>query len=178
MRNVIVTEYQKDWKEKFRVEAEKIKQIYGDRIIDIHHIGSTSVKDLKAKPIIDIMPIVRNIEEIDTFNEQMVTLGYECCGELGIPGRRYFRKGGDRRTHHVHMFQVDNYLDVNRHLAVRDYLRENEQMRESYGELKASLAKQHPTNMDAYINGKDEFVKKLEREALSYVYRRRVTIDD
>ena len=171
MRHVIVMEHQEDWKEKFNMEAEKIKQIFGDCMIDIHHIGSTSVEGLKAKPIIDIMPVVKNINEIDAFNKQMKALGYECCGEFGIPGRRYFRKGGDQRTHHVHMFQVDNHLDINRHLAVRDFLRENEQMRERYGELQASLATQYPTDVEAYMDGKDEFVKKLEREALLHVYR-------
>ena len=67
MRHVIVMEHQEDWKEKFNMEAEKIKQIFGDCMIDIHHIGSTSVEGLKAKPIIDIMPVVKNINEIDAF---------------------------------------------------------------------------------------------------------------
>ncbi|WP_279306830.1 GrpB family protein [Paenibacillus pseudetheri] len=57
--------------------------MFADALIDIHHIGSTSVPGLKAKPIIDTMPVVRNIEVIDDFNAQMTELGYECMGKFG-----------------------------------------------------------------------------------------------
>lgn len=136
--------------------------------MDIHHIGSTSVPGLKAKPIIDIMPVVKHIEKIDSFNDQMAGLGYECMGELGMKGRRYFRKGGDNRTHQVHVFQADNKEDIHRHLAVRDYLRAHSEAAKQYGSLKENLAKQFPKDIAAYMDGKDAFVKQLERMALQW----------
>lgn len=166
--NVVVTEYNDNWKQRFSEESQKIKDVFGNELIEIHHIGSTSVPGLKAKPIIDIMPVVKDIKKIDSFNEQMTGLGYECMGELGMKGRRYFRKGGDNRTHQVHVFQVDNRVDINRHLAVRDYLRIHSEEVNHYGNLKEHLAKQFPKDVEAYMDGKDTFVKELERKALHW----------
>ncbi|WP_289355271.1 GrpB family protein [Paenibacillus sp. S-12] len=166
--NVTVTKYNDDWNRMFEDEAQKIKTIFGDELTDIHHIGSTSVFGLQAKPIIDLMPVVKDIGKIDAFNEQMTELGYECMGEYGIKGRRYFRKGGEHRTHHVHVFQADNKEDIQRHLAVRDYLRAHPQEAEQYGNLKEKLASQHPTDIEAYMDGKDSFVKNLEKKALDW----------
>ena len=58
-----------------------------------------------AKPIIDIMPVVERIGGVDRYNHGFETIGYECMGEFGIPGRRYFRKGGEKRTHQIHIFE-------------------------------------------------------------------------
>ncbi|WP_211750164.1 GrpB family protein [Paenibacillus sp. Marseille-Q4541] len=165
---VVVTNYNDTWNEMFKEESQYIKDILGSELIAIHHIGSTSVPGLKAKPIIDIMPVVKNIEEIDSFNEQMTDLGYECMGEFGIKGRRYFRKGKEHRTHQVHVFQVDNEKDIHRHLAVRDYLRTHPGEAKQYGELKENLARQFPNDIVAYMDGKDAFVQELERKALDW----------
>ena len=67
------------------------------------------------------MPVVRDLAQVDACSVQFEALGYEVMGEFGIPGRRYFRKGGDERTHQIHIFQQDNRADIDRHLAVRDY---------------------------------------------------------
>lgn len=165
---VTVSEYNEKWDQMFNEEAERIKGIFADALVEIHHIGSTSVPGLRAKPIIDIMPVVRNIEAVDHFNEQMAVLGYECMGEFGISGRRYFRKGRNSRTHHVHVFQMDNKQDIDRHLAVRDYLRSHPEVAEQYGKLKYELAKQYPKNKEAYIDGKEDFVVELEGTALQW----------
>lgn len=166
--NVVVTEYNDKWDQMFKEEAQKIKEIFADELIDNYHIGSTSVPGLKAKPIIDMMPVVKDIEKIDSFNEQMEGLGYECMGELGMTGRRYFRKGGDNRTHQVHVFQSDNKQDIHRHLAVRDYLRTHPEAVKQYGNLKENLAKQFPKDIEEYMDGKDAFVKELEKRALRW----------
>ncbi|MCG7410256.1 GrpB family protein [Paenibacillus sp. ACRRX] len=156
---VVVTEYNNNWKQKFSEESQIIKDILGDELIGIHHIGSTSVPGLISKPIIDIMPVVKDITRIDAINKQMKEARYECMGEFGIKGRRYFRKGGNNRTHQVHMFQGDNKEDINRHLAVRDYLQTHPDEANRYGALKESLAQQFPNDIQAYMDGKDAFVK-------------------
>lgn len=69
-------------------------------------------------------------------------------------------------THQIHTFQIDNREDINRHLAVRDYLRAHPEEAKQYGDLKENLAKQFPKDIAAYMDGKDAFVKKLERTAL------------
>ena len=163
--NVKVVPYTSEWLDLYRQEAALLRGVFGDELVEIHHIGSTSVPGLQAKPIIDMMPLVRQIERIDSFNEAMAALGYEAMGELGIAGRRYFRKGGDDRTHQAHVFQVDD-PNVERHLAFRDYLRAHPDVAAQYGELKAKLAQQFPTDIYGYMDGKDAFVKAVEKEAV------------
>lgn len=166
--NISVVDYEGKWVQNYNDEAEKLREIFKGELVDIHHIGSTAVPQLKAKPIIDIMPVVRNIEHVDAFNKRMIEIGYEPLGEFGMRGRRYFRKGGEDRTHQVHIFQQDNLLDIERHLAVRDYLRSHEQEAALYGELKEQLAKKFPRDIEGYSDGKNEFVKNLEKQAMEW----------
>jgi len=164
---VVVTNSNPQWPEMFETEANKLREVFGDELTVVHHIGSTSVPGLKAKPIIDIMPLVRNIEVVDKFNKQMIALEYEPMGEFGIPGRRYFRKGGDVQTYHIHVFQLSS-RDAERHLAFRDFLREHKDYALKYGELKATLARSFPNDIEAYMDGKNDFIKDLEQKALEW----------
>ena len=94
--------------------------------------------------------------------------GYEYLGEFGIKGRRYMRKGGDERTHQVHVFHVSDRQNVCRHLAVRDYLRAHPDEASAYAQLKKRLAAQFPYDIESYCDGKAQFVTELERKALQY----------
>lgn len=166
---IIVTEYDEGWISLFEAEEKKIREVFQDELVDIHHIGSTSVPNMKAKPIIDIMPVVKDIEQVDLYSEAMIELGYEPLGEFGIQGRRYFRKGKENRTHHIHIFQENNLSAIERHLAVRDYLRSHKEKATEYGELKAKLARQFPLDNESYCDDKDDFVKNLEQLALKWM---------
>lgn len=167
-QHVIVTEHNPEWKLEYEREAFLIREILGGNCEDIHHIGSTSVEGLKAKPIIDIMPEVKNLAAVDEKAERFEAIGYEYMGEFGIAGRRYLRKGGDERTHQVHIFAFTDRENIERHLAVRDYLRCHREEAECYGELKAKLAEEYPFDIEGYCDGKDEFVKGLEQRALAW----------
>lgn len=164
---IIVTEYNPQWPGMFEVEANQFQEVFGEELIAVNHIGSTSVPGLKAKPIIDIMPVVRDIEVVDKFNDKMIGLGYEPMGEFGILGRRFFRKGEDVRTHHIHIFQL-NSRDIERHLAFRDFLRQHVDDAKKYGELKEMLADRFPNDIEAYMDGKNELVKNLEQKAIKW----------
>jgi GrpB-like predicted nucleotidyltransferase (UPF0157 family) len=165
--NVQVVDYDANWKTLFDQEAQKIKDILGEELINIYHIGSTSVPGLKAKPIIDMMPVVRDIARVERDYLRFEAMGYECLGEFGITGRRYFRKGGSNRTHHVHIFEFGN-PNVQRHLAFRDYLRTHPEDAMSYGALKNDLARRFPDDINAYMDGKDPLIKSIEQKALSW----------
>ena len=80
MRKVEVTPYNKDWSLKYEEEANRVCKIFGCEIIEIYHIGSTSGDGLIAEPIIDIMPVAKDIDRIDAFNTEMVDSGYEPKG--------------------------------------------------------------------------------------------------
>ncbi|MEW6227468.1 MAG: GrpB family protein [Bacillota bacterium] len=88
-----VDPYNPAWPRDFREEAERLRAVFGREVVYIHHIGSTAVPGLAAKPIVDILPVVRDIDAADRLNGNMETLGYEPMGEFGLPGRRYFRSG-------------------------------------------------------------------------------------
>lgn len=167
-RKIEVVDYNPEWEKEFKQEAKKIKAILGKNCVGIHHIGSTSVKGMKAKPIIDIMPIVKDLSLVDEHNKAFEALGYECKGEYGIPGRRFYMKGGDDRTHHIHIFSDGNKKDTGRHLAVREYLRAHPETAKEYGELKAKLAEEFTYDIDGYCDGKDAFMKEVEAKAVAW----------
>jgi GrpB-like predicted nucleotidyltransferase (UPF0157 family) len=99
----------------------------------------------------------------------MESLGYEVMGEYGIPGRRYFRKDNREgiRTHHIHAFEAGS-AEVERHLAFRDYMIAHPVDAQRYSELKRKLAEEHPQNMDGYMDGKDGFIKEMDRRAAQW----------
>ena len=173
MRNIVVVTYDPQWPVLFEKEAQKIRAILGKNLLTMYHIGSTSVPGLAAKPIIDILPVVKQIDLVDICNPQFEVIGYEPMGEYGISGRRYFRKGGaEKRSHHLHVFGEESVADIIRHLAFRDYLRTHPEIAEAYAVLKQGLAKQHPNDIDAYCDGKDAFIKHHEAIALEIYHSR------
>lgn len=165
-RKIEVADYDPEWERMFRTEAKAIKAILGKNCVTVQHIGSTAVKGLRAKPIIDIMPVVKDLSLVDARNTEFEALGYECMGEFGIPERRFYRKGGDQCTHHIHVFAQSNTAEINRHIAVRDYLRSNKDAADEYAALKTRLAAEFPDDSDGYCNGKNAFVKNMEQKAL------------
>lgn len=90
MRKIIVVPYDDKWPEMFEAESLLIRTLLGGVVKSVHHIGSTSVPGLSAKPVIDILLEVSDINELDTYNSAMASGGYVACGENGITGRRYF----------------------------------------------------------------------------------------
>jgi len=163
---IVVVPYNPMWLEMFQQEAARLAGVFGDQLLSIHHVGSTAVPGLAAKPIIDIMPIVRDIEQVDSLNEAMIALGYEPKGELDIPGRRFFVKYNERgeRTHHVHAYEADN-PEVARHLDFRDYLIAYPNVAAQYAELKQALAKQFRHDRENYTNSKTPFIRDIEQKA-------------
>jgi GrpB-like predicted nucleotidyltransferase (UPF0157 family) len=157
------------WPQEFRREAERLRLALRPEVAAIHHIGSTSVPDLPAKPIIDILMEVESLDRLDERRSRLEQLGYECMGEYGIPGRRYFRKSDSAgiRTHHVHAFRCGD-ANIERHLAFRDYLIAHPDVARAYGELKLRLAMLHAHDVEAYMDGKDGFIKVHEAAALAW----------
>jgi GrpB-like predicted nucleotidyltransferase (UPF0157 family) len=172
MRRVEVTDYDPRWPLLFEQEAELLRGILGENLRDIHHIGSTAVPGFTAKPIIDIMPVVENLSEADSLEEEFRRNGYYAHGESGIPDRLFYTKNVKGvRKFHLHIVETGS-PHIIRHLAVRDYLREHPGARREYKGLKQSLAWEYPYNIKAYIEGKHEYVTGLECRALRW-YRKR-----
>ena len=128
-QHITVVDHQPLWEKKYQEESRLIQDILTDNCIAVYHIGSTSVKGLAAKPIIDMMVAVRSLEQVDRVAKSFLNIGYEYLGEFGMPGRRYLRKGGVERTHQIHIFQMDDWYNIGRHLAFRHYMRTHEKER-------------------------------------------------
>ncbi|MCJ7551153.1 MAG: GrpB family protein, partial [Anaerolineae bacterium] len=99
--------YTTEWQRCFEAEKERLQAVIGQYVLDIQHVGSTSIPGMIAKPIIDIGIAVTSFEEARVCIQPIQQLGYEYRGELKIPRRHYFVKG-DPRTHHLHMNEIDS----------------------------------------------------------------------
>jgi GrpB-like predicted nucleotidyltransferase (UPF0157 family) len=156
------------WAARFSEAAHEVADALG-RVVAVHHCGSTAVPGLAAKPVIDLLVEVPALAGVDARAAAMVALGYEALGEYGLPRRRFFRRddAAGVRTHHVHVWPVGD-AEVLRHLAFRDYLVAHPDVARAYGALKTDLAHAHPTDIEAYMDGKDAFVKAHTARALAW----------
>ena len=158
---VELVEHDPTWAELFESEKGRISAIFDGRAVGIEHIGSTSVPGLAAKPIIDVLVGVRDLELSDGEVEAMRALGYEYLGEYGLPGRLFFRK--EPSTHHVHVV-AHGGEHWKRQLTFRDALRTDPEERRRYDEFKRRLAAEgHPR--DAYTELKTPFIREVETRA-------------
>lgn len=164
VRIIEVVKHDPNWKNQYIDEANKISKIMGKDIVEIHHIGSTAIHGIYAKPVIDILIGVKSILDVDKYDDEMKQLGYIPKGEYGIEGRRFYLKGLINRTHHVHVFEIDN-PEIKKHLNFRDYMNEHPEDAKRYEELKKDLALRFRYDNDGYCDGKDEFIKEIDEKA-------------
>jgi GrpB-like predicted nucleotidyltransferase (UPF0157 family) len=164
----LFAEYSPEWPARFQKEAGRMRRLLGDTMVDAHHIGSTSVPGLAAKPVIDLMPVVREIALVDERDSEMVAEGYRSWGEHGIAGRRFYtRDRGGVRTHNVHVFAAGS-PEIERHLALAAYLRAHPEVRREYEALKRAVYAEHPDEIAAYCAGKDAWIKRMEPVAVEW----------
>ena len=170
-RKMIVVPYDKKWPALYEAEKILLNGILGDLIVDIRHIGSTSIEGMWAKPIIDIMIVVDNIESVDAFNEIMMLNGYNAKGENGIPGRRYFQKlnpdKSGNHTHHVHIYQNGNQ-HISDELMFRDYLRIDQEAFRTYLEVKKAASAKYRTSPLEYQDAKAPCILSILGKAKAY----------
>jgi GrpB-like predicted nucleotidyltransferase (UPF0157 family)/predicted kinase len=164
---VTVVPYDPAWPLGYEEEQAKIAAALGDRIVELHHVGSTAVPGLAAKPIIDIMIAVRQLDEAVECIGPLSDLGYAFNNHPQNVDRRFFRKG-QPRTHHAHIIAAGS-ADLRRHLAFRDALRANPEWRDQYAALKYNLADRHRNDRRQYTESKTDFVRRvlsITREAM------------
>nr|WP_077601996.1 GrpB family protein [Oceanobacillus sojae] len=158
--------YNSEWVSEYNKECKRLNELFGDLVIQFEHFGSTSIVNMKAKPVIDMMVIVKDIDKVDQFNPRLKELGYDPAGEWGIEGRRLLRKGGEDRTHHIHIYQEGN-REIDRHLILRNYLRIHTEEAMKYGALKEQLAMKYQ-DTKGYSQAKRSYVSELEQRALEW----------
>ncbi len=162
------------WKLDFESEAQLLREQLGKTLVRLHHIGSTAIPGIVAKPIVDILVEATSLAGVDERAFALEAAGYEARGEYGIEGRRYFRKAStdaSRPGYHVHVYQLDSE-HIARHLCFRDYLLMKPDVAQAYSALKIALSGQTGALAADYVAQKSQFIKQVERDALAYFARR------
>ncbi|WP_071461547.1 GrpB family protein [Bacillus massilinigeriensis] len=156
---VFLVPWTKEWEREFLLEQERIQKVVGQHILAVRHIGSTAVRQLSAKPIIDIAIEIKDFHDGEKDVIPLETLGYSYKGINVLPDRHYFNKG-EPRTHQIHMYQSGSKYLLEQ-LDFRDYLRNNDTARIEYEQLKQKLSTLNKNNKHKYADDKAQFVKSI-----------------
>lgn len=176
---VKLCEHEKEWEIEARNTIFRLKQILGDVIKDIQHVGSTSIISIKAKPIIDIAVAVDDFDDIIIFEKELKDNGfyYRPNAQASIKNQLLFACGsyyegtGEMQTHFIHVVRT-NSIDWINYINFRDYLNNTPSAAKEYEELKVSLALQAPVDKgrQKYLQGKHDFIVRTLRKALVRSY--------
>lgn len=163
-KTIIVEDYNPQWKDWFEsIKGTLIRTLNG-LVLDIIHVGSTSIIGLKSKPIIDI-DIVAYKSEFQIVIEKLHEIGYIHIGNLGIADREAFQRENielqlNLPNHHLYLcFPGSKGLE--NHLFLKEYLNLHPKTVQEYGLLKERLAKEYPHDIDGYMNGKSYFIESV-----------------
>lgn len=136
---------------------------------EVHHIGSTAIPGIAAKPVIDLLGVAADLEMVDQQSVAIEALGYSAHGEYGLAGRRYFKL--DDPESGARLFQLHIYAQgdrsLTRHLAFRDHLRAHPEVAAAYEAEKQRCAVLHPDDSHAYSDCKGDWIARVEAEALA-----------
>ena len=161
-RRVVVVPYNEQWKTDFETIEQHLLSVVKNIITGIEHIGSTSVEGLSAKPIIDIDIVIKDYSVFDTVVERLATLGYIHEGNLGIKDREAFDYKGDADLPKHHLYVCPEFSEeLHRHIAFRDYLRNNPEAVQQYSRVKEEGARLFPDSIDAYIAYKSPCIDEI-----------------
>lgn len=163
-----IYDYDPKWKEDYENEAQKIKDLIGDKITSIEHIGSTSIPGTASKPIIDIAIAVPSWKDAQGLIEPLSKIGYPSeiteIDESNAGERWLFRKGAPTQFH-LSIAYNDRGSFLERQILFRNYLREHYKERDEYSNLKRELILKDPTGNNTYIGDKTDFVMKILKKA-------------
>lgn len=171
-RRIEVVAYDPAWPKEFALEAEALRSVFGSSLRSIHHIGSTAVPGLVAKPVIDILVVVDDTTEMGRFDVGMAALGYrirgECLDAGGTPGRFYFSRPAEgERTHHVHVC-AEGHFQIPELVLFPQYLAERPKVAAEYARLKLSAVADSSHDNRGYMAKKQEWVRATVRDALAH----------
>ena len=158
--------YDSQWPIQFSVEAIRLQKVFGHSLSSLHHIGSTSIPGLIAKPILDMVGETSRTGEMNEFIDALTTLGFEYRGEYGIKDRDFFVRKNDPAVH-LHLFPVGHF-QIEKHIIFRDYLIAHPEVARKYGKKKSELLTTFPLDRDSYQAGKDDLIKEITESAYAW----------
>lgn len=155
------------WAARADAETARLAAALGPVLAKVHHIGSTAIPGIVAKPIVDLMPEVTSLDALDAARDRIVALGYTWWGEYGIAGRRYCALEEDgKRVVQLHFFESGS-PHLARHLAFRDYMRRHPDRARAYEAEKRRARDLHPDDSHAYTQAKSAWIQAVEADALA-----------
>ena len=156
---IVIADYDLAWPERFRQETTKIRAALGEAAQAIEHIGSTSVPGLAAKPVVDILLVVEDSSDEATYVPALEGAGYVLrVRERDFHEHRMLRTVA--KDVHVHVYSPGS-PEIERHLLLRDHLRENAEDRELYARTKRDLASRDWPTMEHYAEAKTEVIEGI-----------------
>ena len=164
-KHIVVIPYDEKWDEAFEDIRKELSEALGDLSQRIEHVGSTAVRGLSAKPIIDIDVVIDDTSLLPKVVEALQSIGYIHEGDLGIPGREAFKydKKEHLMKHHLYVCAKDS-AELKRHLSFRDYLRSHPEAVCEYSRIKEEGARLYPDDIDKYIEHKSPFIEGIYKE--------------
>jgi GrpB-like predicted nucleotidyltransferase (UPF0157 family) len=158
-REIKIHDYDPRWQDTFKAHAAKISEVLGDAALLIEHIGSTSVPDLAAKPIVDMLLVVPDSKNEGSYLSKMESAGYVLrVREPEFHEHRMFRT--KELDVHIHVYSPES-PEIERCLLFRDRLRANGQDRQRYEATKRKLAAHSWPDMNAYADAKSEVIETI-----------------
>jgi len=159
---VELVSYDTCWAKEFEDERRRLLDIFGDKIIAVEHIGSTSIPGLIAKPIIDINVAISSLERAEDFILGLQSLGYEYMKGRQFDDRYFFPKGpASFRTHHLNLVEYSSETGWNDPLLFKKYLIEHPFSMREYASLKQHLALECKNDRKKYTEAKSDFIKSV-----------------
>ena len=169
LSGIVIVTYNEKWEKSFILLEGFLKKTLGDLIICVEHVGSTSVKGLSAKPILDIDVVIEDYCVLPAVIEGLKKIGYYHQENWSFEGREAFgrkdplvpwdEKNTNWIEHHLYVCNKDS-KELARHLAFRNYLRNNTEAVAEYEQLKKYLAK-NAIDRATYTEGKTKFVSEI-----------------
>jgi len=158
--------YDPSWEKKFLGKAQRLTSVLKDEVIAIHHIGSTAIPGMMAKPQIDILAVVKDLSPIPGYHGAMKKEGFTALGDYTGIGEEYFVEDAmdNTRTASLHILPI-GHPEIEKQLHFRDYLRENKTDRDVYSSVKRKLYEKYPDKYSAYDKGKEKTIKAIKKRA-------------
>lgn len=156
----VLTPYDDSWPQMYAAAAQWLRPLFEGALVDLHHIGSTAVVGLLAKPEIDILAVVTDVILVDAWATPLATRGFMRGTDLSV-GHLFFRRNEDGvRTHKLHIC-IDGHPTAIQMLRFRDHLRRCPTDRDQYANLKLGLQAQNTRGIGEYLERKAPFIGSI-----------------
>lgn len=165
---VRLSEHQEMWDKAFEVLSHDVAALMAPYRLTLHHVGSTAIPGIKAKPILDVLGVVDSLAQFDLCQSRLEAYGITCKGEYGIAGRRYcvlYDSTSENAYAHFHIYE-HGHPEIEQHLFFRNYLRAHPDAAQDYQNLKEGLMLQHQGNRAQYTKDKAGFIQGILKRAV------------